>query len=183
MLEKERERTGFYFPQECYSASFYDYFSYGKRINLLEQKIVYAHYTGKKETRSDERNIVIVFYVEEIGQLISLSICNCLTVYNSADRSSKKIFYLENYDAFDILNPMKTLAFLKDLEDKYIRCHKRELTTYRCKKILEEYENIINQSTYELEYFNRGFDHVFFLDYQTLYNIINITISTEKKEE
>ena len=179
MLEKERERTGIYFPQECYSASFYDYFSHGKRINLLEQKIVCAFYRGEKRERSDGRSIVIVFYVEEIGQLVSFAVSNSLEVYNSVNRHSKKVFHLENYDAFDILNPMKTLAFLKDLEDKYIRCYKRELTAFRCKSIFEEYEKIINRNTYEID---GGLDHIFFLDYKTLYNITNITIATEKKE-
>jgi hypothetical protein len=181
MLEKERERTGVYFPQECYSASFYDYFSHGKRINLLEQKIVCSYYRGRKNSnRLDERNIVIVFYIEEIGQLVSFAVCNSLEVYNSINRDSKKVFHLEDYDAFDILNPMKTLAFLKDLEDKYIRCYKKELTAFRCKNLFEEYEKTINCNTYEID---RGLDHIFFLDYQTLYNITNITIATEKKEE
>jgi hypothetical protein len=181
MLKKERERTSLYFPKECYSASFYDYFSHGKRINLLEQKIVCSYYRGRTKSNTlDERSIIIVFYVEEIGQLVSFAVCNSLEVYNSACRESKKVFHLSNYDAFNTLNPMKTLAFLKDLEDKYIRCYKRELTAFRCNNLFEEYEKMINQSTYEID---KDSEYIFFLDYQDLYNIRNITVATSKKEE
>jgi hypothetical protein len=75
---------------------------------------------------------------------------------------------------------MKTLAFLKDLEDKYIRCYKRELTAFRCNNLFEEYEKMINQSTYEID---KDSEYIFFLDYQDLYNIRNITVATSKKEE
>ena len=174
MLKVKRNTTHKNFPIECYRASFYDFFIKGDTIDLRDCRIIASGITGQGKAK--ERSINIFFFDDKHDEIIKLSVRNILDVFYispikavaEAYDKSKKVYSLEDYNAFDPANPQATLSFLFDLEDSYIICRKMVSPSHMIIDLIEEYEKHINYSGYEI------YDdpkYIFFCKYKELYTI------------
>ena len=179
MLNKQRMKTSKFFPKECYTASFYDFFAEGKCFDLREHKIIA---TNTSMTNREE-HLNIYFFIKEISKIVKLSIPKLLEIYKVSDwgcTQSKDVKLLTDYDAFNPLNPLGTFAYLINFEDRLFRINKRLTGKSTIYNMLERYESIINYNAYEVDYLS---EYNYFCSYEEFYHFTQLSLAKINDED
>ena len=162
----KESRTGIthkMFPEECYKSSFYDFYCQGNVYDLRNQKIIATKIVGKFDK---EKRVRIYFFIKDISRIVCFTIEEKFKAYYnlrkiepalySKETSIRykfddKIYNLNNYDSLNYTNPKGILAFLTEIENNWIRCHKELVGIPHIKSMLKEYERMLNASCYEVD--------------------------------